>query len=237
MHPSIKMIFMTNTSNPKNSTKIILIVVFILIIVVAVLVAVFYCGSLNPAHEQSVVVTNFSDGAWANYSLTIYSANGTIASTGKMIVCAFSGTYNGVDCWVYVENTTYTNSYSSTVSDGVTDYLDKSTYSTLYKTEQITSDGALIYNETFSPGDADFMDTISTVRNFAITATDKSVTVPAGTFSTTERHGPITYASDPTVYQITSWTSKDVSTWGVVKYQFHLNGVLFSEYLLEYFGS
>jgi hypothetical protein len=226
---------MVDVSKPKKSNKILLAAVLIVIIVAAVSVTAYYCLPRETLEHD--VVTNFSDGAWANFSLSVYDANGAVSSSGNMLACAYSGTYNGVECWVYIENTTYTGSDSSIVSDVVTDYLDKSSYSTLHKTEVVTSDGVEIYNEAFSPGEAGFMDTIATVRNFTVTATDKSVTVPAGTFSTTERQGPITYASDPTTYDFSSWTSADVPTWGVVKYQFHLSGALYSEYLLESYGS
>jgi hypothetical protein len=226
---------MVEVSKPKKSNKILLAAVLIIVIVAAVSVTAYYC--LPSQTPEPDVVTNFSDGAWANFSLSIYDSNGAVASSGNMLACAYSGTCDGSDCWVYVENTTYTNSDGSIVTDVVTDYLDKSSYSSLHKTEVVTSDGVMIYDEAFNPGEAGFMDTIATVRNFTITATDKSVMVPAGTFSTTERQGPITYASDPTTYEFTSWTSADVPTWGVVKYQFRLGGVLFSEYLLTDYGN
>ncbi|NLF87489.1 hypothetical protein GX563_01550 [Candidatus Bathyarchaeota archaeon] len=226
---------MVDVSKPKTSNKILLAAVLVVIIVAAVSVTAYYCLPRETPNPE--VVTYFGEGAWANFTLSIYNADGTVASSGNMLACAYSGTYGGSDCWIYVENTTYIGSDGSIVSDVVTDYLDKSSYSTLHKTEVVTSDGAEIYNEAFSPGEAGFMDTIATVRNFTVTATDKSVTVPAGTFSTTERQGSITYASDPTTYDFSSWTSSTVPAWGVVKYQFHLGGVLFSEYLLESYGS
>jgi len=226
---------MVNVSNSGKSSKILLAVALVVIVLVAVSVTAYYCLPREKPNPDAV--TNFSDGAWANFSLSIYDTDGAVASSGNMMAYAYSGTYNGVDCWVYVENTTYTGSDGSIVTDVVTDYLDKSSYSTLHKAEVVTSDGVEIYNEAFSPGEAGFMDTIATVRNFTVTATDKSVTVPAGTFSTTERQGPITYASDPTTYDFSSWTSPNVPAWGVVKYQFRLGGVLFSEYLLESYGS
>jgi hypothetical protein len=226
---------MVNVSKPGKSNKIMLAAVLLVIVIAAVSVTAYYYHPRETPNPDAV--TNFSDGAWANFSLSIYDTNGAVASSGNMLACAYSGTYDGVDCWVYVENTTYTGSDGSIVTDIVTDYLDKSSYSTLHKTEVVTSDGVEIYNEAFSPEEAGFMDTIATVRNFTVTATDKSVTVPAGTFSTTERQGPITYANDPTTYEFTSWTSVDVPTWGVVKYQFRLGGVLFSEYLLTNYGS
>jgi hypothetical protein len=47
----------------------------------------------------------------------------------------------------------------------VTDYLYKSTYGTRHKTERVTSNCEVLYDEAFSPGDTVFMDTIGTVRN------------------------------------------------------------------------
>lgn len=221
----------------KKSNKILVAAVLIAVIAIAAFIGVYYVVLPNQQAQKPAVVTNFSDGAWANFSLSIYNANGTLASIGKMMVCSYSGTINGSNCWVYIENTTYANLDGSTVTDVVTDYLDKSTYATLHKTEVVTSNGAVIYDQSFSPQDAGFIDTIATVRNFTITGTDESMTVPAGTFSTTVRQGQITYASDPTTYDLTSWTSRQVPAWGVVKYQFHVGGALFSEYLLESYGS
>lgn len=220
----------------KKSNKILVAAVLIVVIVAAAFIGVYYFAPPNQQAQKPAVVTNFSEGAWANFSLTIYNANGTLASIGRMAASSYSGTINGSDCWVYIENTTYTSSDGSIVTDVVTDYLTKSTYATLRKTEVVTSNGVVIYDESFSPQDDGFMDTIATVRNFTVTGTDESVTVPAGTFSTTMRQGQITYASDPTTYDLTSWTSSQVSAWGVVKYQFHVGGVLFSEYLLESYG-
>jgi hypothetical protein len=219
-----------------KSTKI-LAVVLLAVIAVAAFIGVYYFVLPNQQAQKPTVVTNFSDGAWANFSLSIYNANGTLASIGRMAARSSSGTINGSDCWVYIENTTYTSSDGSIVTDAVTDYLDKSTYATLKKTEVVTSNGAVIYDQSFSPQDAGFIDTIATVRNFTVTGTGESVTVPAGTFSATVRQGQITYASDPTTYDFTSWTSSQVSGWGVVKYQFHVGGALFSEYLLDSYGS
>jgi hypothetical protein len=226
-------------SSKKKSNKPILLAVCLAVIVVAAVVSVYYFGlPSQPSEEpQGRVVTNFSDGAWANYSLTIYNQNGTVVSMGNMMAYANSGTYEGADCWVYVENVTYTSSEDTAVTDTVTSYLNKSTFAALHQTEQITSDGVVTYDEAFDSGDEGFMDTLAIVRNMTVTATDKSVTVPAGTFSTTQRQGTLTYPSDPTTYDLTSWASTEVPTWGMVKYEFRVGGVLFSEYLLEAYGN
>jgi hypothetical protein len=150
-----------------------------------------------------------------------------------MMAITTSGTYSGKECWVYAENVSYFSIDGAVIGDVMTYYLDKATYATLHQSEIVTSDGMVAYNATFNPGDAGFMDTIAIVRNMTVTATDKSVSVPAGTFSTTQREGPITYASEATTYNVISWANKDVPTWGIVKYQFRLGSVLFSEYLLE----
>jgi hypothetical protein len=186
-----------NQSVKRKSNKILIAAVLIAVIVVAAFVGIYYFVLPNQQAQKPAVVTNFSDGAWANFSLSIYNANGTLASIGRMATRSYSGTINGSNCWVYMENTTYASSDGSIVTDVVTDYLDKSTYATLHKTEVVTSNGAVIYDQSFSPQDAGFMDTIATVGNFTITGTDQSVTVPAGTFITTMRQGQITYAATP----------------------------------------
>lgn len=227
---------MTDVSKPKKINKVLIAALLIIVIVAVVSVSAYYClPSQTPSDPE--VVTNFREGAWANYSLSIFNADGTVKSSGNMMATAVSGTYNGADCWVYVENVSYTSTDGAIIGDTITYYLDKSTYSTLHQTETVTSDGVVAYDAAFNPGDAGFMDTIAIVRNMTVTATDKSVTVPAGTFSTTQRDGPITYASEATTYNVTSWASTDVPTWGMVKYEFRLGTVLFSEYLLESSGS
>jgi hypothetical protein len=222
---------MTEISKPKKSNKLLIIAVIVIVIVAVVSVSAYYCLPTQTTPKTDVV-THFRDGAWANYSLSIYNADGTVKSSGNMMATTTSGSYGGKDCWVYAENVSYTSTDGAVIGDVMTYYLDKATYSTLHQNEIVTSDGVVAYNATFNPGDAGFMDTIAIVRNMTVTATDKSITVPAGTFSTTQRDGPIIYASEATTYNVTSWANKDVPTWGIVKYQFRLGSVLFSEYLL-----
>lgn len=226
---------MSDVAKSKKPNKLLILLAVIVIIVAVLSVTAYYC--LPSQNSKPDAVTNFHDGAWANYSLSIFSSNGTVASQGNMLATTAQGTYDSKDCWVYKENVTYTSTDSAAISDVITYYLDKSTYATLHQTETVTSNGEVAYDAAFNPGDAGFMDTIVIVRNMTVTASEKSVTVPAGTFSTTQREGPITYASEGTTYDVTSWASKDVPTWGIVKYQFQLNGALFSEYLLTNYGS
>ncbi len=226
------------TLKSKKSSKIIIAAVCIAVVLVAAFVGVYYCVLPNQPANVPEPVTNFSDGSWANYTLTVYNENGTIASDGNMMAVSVAGTYNGTNCWVYVENVTYTSKTDGTnTNDLITYYLDKTTYATLHQTEQVTSEGEVIYDGKFDSGEAGFMDTIAIVRNMTVVATGQSVTVPAGTFSTTQREGTLTYASESAVYDLTSWASTEVPTWGIVKYQFHLGNALFSEYLLESYGT
>jgi hypothetical protein len=227
---------MTDVSKPKKLSRVLIAALLIIIIVAIVSVSAYYClPSQTPSTPD--VVTNFREGAWANYSLSIFNPDGTVKSSGNMLATVTSGTYNGSNCWVYIENVSYASTDGVIIGDVITYYLDKSTYYTLHQTETVTSGGVVAYDAAFNPGDSGFMDTIAIVRNMTVTASDKSVTVPAGTFSTTQRDGPITYASEATTYNVTSWASTDVPTWGIVKYQFRLGSVLFSEYLLESSGS
>ncbi len=230
---------MTNNESTKKSSSRIILAAILIATVVIVAVAGVYCLVLPnlKAEKSPEPVTNFSEGAWANYSLSIYNPNGTVTSSGYMMANTTAGTYNGSDCWVYVENVTYTSTDGSNVNDVITYYLDKSTYTNLHQTECITSNGEVAFDGEFNSGDNGYMDTIAVVRNMTVLATDKAITVPAGTFSTTERTGNLTYVSESATYTLTSWASKDVPTWGIVKYQFHLDGALFSEYLLESYGS
>lgn len=226
---------MPDSTKPMKINKLLIAVIAIIIIVATVSVTAYYC--LPSQASKPDAVTNFHDGAWANYSLSIFSSNGTVASQGNMLASTAQGTYDGKECWIYKENVTYTSTDGAAISDVITYYLDKSTYATLHQTETVTSNGEVAYDAAFNPGDAGFMDTIAIVRNMTVTVTEKSVTVPAGTFSTTQREGPITYASEARTYDVTSWASTDVPTWGIVKYQFYLDGSLFSEYLLTNYGS
>jgi hypothetical protein len=226
---------MSDVTKPKKLNKLLIAAVLAIIIIAVLSVTAYYC--LPTQTPKPTVVTNFHEGAWANYSLSIFNSNGTVASNGNMMATTNQGTYNGKDCWVYVENVSYTSTDGTAIGDVITYYLDTSTYATLHQTETVTTNGAVAYDAAFNPGDAGFMDTIAIVRNMTVTVTGKTVTVPAGTFSTTQREGPITYASEATTYDVTSWASTDVPTWGIVKYQFYLDENLFSEYQLTNYGS
>ena len=70
-----------------------------------------------------------------------------------------------------------------------------------------------------------------------VNAKDKSVTVPAGTFSTTELHGTYDYLVTSEKYDLTMWISADVPAWGLVKSQFYFDGVLTWEYMLQSYGN
>jgi hypothetical protein len=226
---------MADMPKPKKSNKILIATALIIILVAVVSVTAYY--SLPSQTPKPDVVTNFHEGAWANYSFTSYNSNGTVAHAGNMLASTTRGTYDGKDCWIYVENVSITNPDGTAADDVFTYYLDTAIYTTLHQTETTTSNGTVVYDAAFNPGDANFMDRIALLRNMTITATDKSVTVPAGTFSTTQREGPVTYANRATTFDVTSWASTDVPTWGVVKDQFYVNGSLRDEYLLTNYGS
>lgn len=226
---------MADMPKPKNSNRILIATALIIVIVAVVSVTAYY--SLPSQTPKPDVVTNFHEGAWANYSFSNYNSDGTAAHSGNMLASTTRGTYDGKDCWIYVENVSITNPDGSTAEDVFTYYLDTATYTTLHQTETTTADGAVAYDAAFNPGDADFMDRIALLRNMTITATGKSVTVPAGTFSTTQREGSITYANRATTFDVTTWASTDVPLWGTVKTQFYLNGSLCDEYLLTNYGS
>ncbi len=134
----------SNKSHSKSKTnKLIIVVVCIAVILVATFVGIYYCVLPSQPTQKGEVVTNFSDGVWANYTANFYDKNGNFASQGNMMTYTTAGTYNGQDCWVYVENVTYTSTDGAAINDVITYYLDKSTYSTLHQTEQVTSDGLL----------------------------------------------------------------------------------------------
>ena len=226
---------MADMPKPKKSNIILIATALIIILVAVVSVTAYY--SFPSQTPKPDVVTNFHEGAWANYSFTSFNSNGTVAHTGNMLASTTRGTYDGKDCWIYVENVSITNLDGTVADDVFTYYLDTATYTTLHQTETTTSNGVVVYDAAFNPGDANFMDRIALLRNMTITATDKSVTVPAGTFSTTKREGPVTYANRATTFDVTTWASTDIPTWGVVKDQFYVNGSLCDEYLLTNYGS
>jgi hypothetical protein len=228
---------MADMPKPKKPNKILIATALIIIIVAVAVVSVTAYYSLPSQTPKPDVVTNFHEGAWANYSFSNYNSDGAVAHFGSMLASTARGTYDGKDCWIYVENVSIANPDGSAANDVFTYYLDTDTYTTLHQTETTTADGVVVYDAAFNPGDADFMDRIANLRNMTITATDKSVTVPAGTFSTTQREGPVTYANRATTFDVTTWASPDVPTWGTVKTQFYLNGSLCDEYLLTNYGS
>jgi hypothetical protein len=84
----------------KKANKLLIAAVFIAVIAITAFTGVYYFVLPNQQVQKPVVITNFSDGAWANFSLSIYNANGTIASIGRMAACSYSGTINGSNCWV-----------------------------------------------------------------------------------------------------------------------------------------
>ncbi len=222
----------------KKSNKTIIATVCVAIILIAAVAGVYYYTVPNQPSDKLEPVTNFSDGAWANYTVNYYDENDTLwASQGSLIVHSTAGTYNGVDCWVYTENDTYTSENGTVINEVVTYNLDKSTFSTLHIKQQIFSNGEVTNEKEFNPGDDGFINDITRFNSMTLIARNEPITVHAGTFSTTKIQGTYTYFVTSETYDMTAWTSADVPAWGVVKYQFYLKGALTWEYLLESYGA
>lgn len=212
-------------------------VVCIAVIVVVAVAGIYGSGILNqqqPA-EKGIVITNFSDGAWANYTANIYDANGQ-AFPSSMMTYTTTGTYKDQNCWIYIENDTYPVE-NGIRSDVDTYYLGESSYENLGQKHEVYINGVLTSEEEITAGDERLVNDRATFGNMAVIAKDISITVPAGTFTVTEQEGPVYYFGTDTTYDATAWLSKDIPCWGIVKYEFYINGVLDSDYQLESYGS
>ncbi len=228
-----------NTQIKKKSNKIIIVAVLAAVILVAAVAGVYYCTlpSQPKTPETPDVVTNFSDGAWANYDMNYYATNGTLVSKDSMMVYAYASTENGTDYWVYVENETCTNSDGTIVNEVSTYYLDKSTYSNVHLHSEVFTDGVQTYDKEYVPGDTGFPDDLTHFQGMTVIASDESVTVPAGTFNTQETHGTYNFLITGTTYDMTAWSNADVPAWGIVKYEFTAADGSSYEYVLESYGS
>ena len=217
-------------SNPK---KIVIVAVCVAVVIVAAFVGIYYLVPPNSEHPQDIsVVTNFSDGAYANYVIVSYDDAGAVKGRGILNNTITDGTYDGKSCWVSLENYTFAYINGTVVNDLVTCYLDKSTYSNVQTSQQSYVNGELAYNETWGPDAADSFDDVSLFSNMTVIATDQSVSVPAGTFSTTEREGKV--EADVT---LTIWMNNAVPVWGEVKSNYTRDGQIICTYTLESYGS
>jgi len=225
---------MADATEPMKSKKVMLTAILIVIVVAAVSVAAYYF--LAPQTPEQDVVTNFSDGAWANYSSEFYQ-DGVFVSEGRLLVWANAGTYNGVDCWIYVENETYTLEGGIVQSNIQTYTIDKTTFMGLHQKNEIYENGVNTYSKEFSPGEEGFNDQLLVFKSKTVQATDQSITVPAGVFITTELKGTSVFFVNGATYDATVWINPDVPCWGVVKFQYYLDGALDTIYVLESYGS
>ncbi len=225
---------MADTTDPMKSKKVILIAILIVIVVAAVSVAAYYF--LAPQTPESVVVTNFSDGAWANYTSEFYQ-DGVFVSEGRLLVWANAGTYNGEDCWIYVENETHTLEGGIVQSNIQTFTIDKTTFMGLHQKNEIYENGVNTYSKEFSPAEEGFNDQLLLFKSMTVQATNQSIIVPAGVFNTTELKDTSIFSVNGATYDITAWINPDVPCWGVVKYQYCQDGALDTICLLESYGS
>ncbi|NLB76416.1 MAG: hypothetical protein GX799_08110 [Crenarchaeota archaeon] len=135
--------------------------IFIVVVVVAVSVTAYI--SLPNQTPEPVVVTNFSDGAWANYSSEFYQ-NGVFVSEGNLMAWVNAGTYNDADCWVYVENETYTLEGGIVQSNIQTFTIDKTTFVGLHQKNEVYENGVNTYTKDFNPGEEGFNDQLLILR-------------------------------------------------------------------------
>lgn len=221
-----------------KTNKIIIAVVLVAVVAVAVVAGVYYCSPAKSDTPKAQAVTNFSDGAWANYTAQYY-AGGNVVAEGSFMVYTVVGTYNGADCWTYVENQTYKAENSTVISEVVTYTLDKTTYSNLHQTNQIYQNGVVTYTKDIAPNDVGFANDLTGFQSMTVAASDESVTVPAGTYNTTRLDGgSMQYYVTGDTYTYSAWTNPNVPCWGIVKYQFYnSNNELDTCYLLQSCGS
>jgi hypothetical protein len=153
-----------------------------------------------------------------------------------MLTYTYAGQYNNKDCWVYVENTTWTQ-VNGTGSDVFTYYLDKTSYVTLYQTVDSYANGTHTNTMGYANEAEGLVDNLSIFRSLTVKARDKSVTVPAGTFSTTEQDGPVTYVYYGESYGLHAYVNSAVPAWGIVEYQYYTMETMTSDYQLVSYGS
>jgi hypothetical protein len=226
-----------NTQTKKSSKKILVATVIIAVIIVAAVAGVYYGTQPSAtAAEKGFAITNFRDGAWANYSVVYYDLNGEVVCPGSMLTYTYAGQYNNRDCWVYVENTTWTQ-VNGTGSDIFTYYLDKTSYVTLYQTVDSYANGTHTNTMGYTSEAEGLVDNLSIFSSLSVKARDKSVTVPAGTFSTTEQDGPVTYVYYGESYGLHAYVNNTVPGWGIVEYQYYTMETMTSDYQLVSYGS
>ncbi len=224
---------MAKNTYRKKPNRIVILAVLVAVILIIAVVGAYYGTLPSQPTAKATPVTNFSDGSWANYTENYYDESGQ-SSPGGMMTYTISGTYKNQECWNYVENMTWTDENGTWVETD-TYYLNKSTYENLGQTCQVYNNGTLSSEKEFATNE--LANDLENFGNMTIIAKDQTVTVPAGTFSCTEQKGPIYYAGEDTTYDVTVWAKNDIPNWGVVKYQFYLDGALVCDYLLESYGS
>ncbi len=176
------------TKKSSSYEIIIAAAVCVALILVATFVGVCYLmPSGNERKPSHSVVTNFSDGAWANYAIESYYETGAAKGHGILNSTIAAGVHDEKVCWVYLENYTFTYNNGTVVNDLVTNYLDKSTYSNMQVSQQRFINGELAFNDTYGPDAVDFVDDLSLYSNMTVSATGQSVSVHAGTFNTLVR--------------------------------------------------
>jgi hypothetical protein len=218
----------------KSKSKIIaLAAVCVALIFVAAFVGIYYLAPPNNQQTPSTdIAPNFSDGAWLNYAIVSYDSADKPKGHGIENNTITSGVYAEKPCWIYTGNIVFTYNNGTVFNDSMAYYLDKSTYATLQMSMVRYNSGELEFNETLGPNDEGFVDDLAYFRSLNVTATNQSLSVPAGNFQCTVREGP---DSEPTVY-FTMWLSKDVPAWGEVKSQYSSDGHIFCTYSLESYG-
>jgi hypothetical protein len=216
----------------KKSNKHLAATLVAIILIVAVVGIYVYTQTNQPAAaEKATPVTNFSDGSWANYTATFYEVGQ--GYPGAMMTYTISGTFKNQACWVYYENLTWTDTNGSWVEVD-TYYLDKTTYQSIGQTCEITQNGAIHSQEEFTG--EDMSNDFTRFSNMTIVSKDASITMPNGTFTCTKQEGVIYSAGQQNTYSAVVWVKNDIPNWGIVKYEFILDGTPSAEFLLESYG-
>ena len=172
------------------------------------------------------------NGAWANYTLKNYNANGAVAANYDMSYAVSQGSINGVDCWIL--KTELKLSIGTDVTKTVTTYwLNKSNLQGVHYKIVITSNGIVISDteNDYSPGD--FND-IPTTINPSTVISIESVTVPAGTFTCDKAVSTQTDLGK--TFVTTVWGNSNIPVIGMVKKQMTQDGVLISTTELTSYG-
>ena len=162
---------------------------------------------------SGTVSVGYRAGAWGNYTIKNYNANGAVTANYDLGYAVDQGTIKGVDCWLL--QTDLKLSGDSYVTETVTTYwLDKSNLQGLHYKIVISSNGIVISDteNDYSPGD---VNDIPTSIDPSTVISQESITVPAGQFNCYKAATTMTDLGK--TYVTTVWGNSNIPVVGMAK--------------------